>query len=371
MNFSEFSIEMAERGLVPDVLLRAGIRKLLRGRLKAITSGHCETDQETTNRLIEQFSNGPIAPVPEKANEQHYEVGAGVFEKMLGRRFKYSCCCWPAGINSLDQAEEAALKITCERAGIEDGMRILELGCGWGSLSLWMAENFPNSEITAVSNSNSQREFIINRAKEWGIANRLNVITCDMNDFHTDDVFERVVSVEMFEHMRNYRELLARVSNWLVDDGKLFVHIFCHREFTYEFHDQTSDDWMSRYFFSGGVMPSDDLFLRFPKHLQVDQQWRWSGIHYQKTSDAWLANMDLHRNELLGEFSKEYSQPEAVRWFNRWRMFYLACSELFGYQQGNQWWVSHYLFSKLQLESEQNGQARLDHNKKIPVTSSC
>ena len=347
MNLTEKLIDLTELGYTPDFLVRLGIRKLLSKRLSNEDRGDCQLNQARLETLLNQFSVGPVAPVPEKANEQHYEVPASVFEKMLGRHFKYSCCLWGPRVNSLDQAEEDALQETCVRADLQDGMDILELGCGWGSLSLWMAEKYPNAQITSVSNSTSQREFIERRAEERAIVN-LQVITRDMNDFDAEGEFDRVVSVEMFEHMRNYRELMRRISDWLKPDGKLFIHIFCHRSLTYEFVDQGASDWMSRYFFSGGVMPGDDLLLRFQENLSLQAQWRWSGVHYEKTSNAWVANMDRYRDEIMPALEETYGEAQATRWFYRWRMFYLACAELFGYNGGQEWWVSHYLFQNQQ-----------------------
>ena len=356
MNLTQKLIDLTENGYAPDFLVRFGIRQLLAKRLSNEDQGDCQRNQAHLETLLNQFSMGPVAPVPEKANEQHYEVPASVFEKMLGRHFKYSCCYWGTGVTCLDQAEQDALLETCARADLQDGMDILELGCGWGSLSLWMAEKYPNAKITSVSNSASQRGFIERLAKERSISN-LQVITRDMNDFDAEGEYDRVVSIEMFEHMRNYRELMRRVSKWLRPDGKLFVHIFCHRSLTYEFVDQGASDWMSRYFFSGGVMPSDDLLLRFQEDLSLETQWRWSGVHYEKTSNAWVANMDRHRDGIMPILAETYGESDATRWFYRWRLFYLACAELFGYNRGQEWWVSHYLFQNQQKKKE--GQSAL------------
>jgi len=273
-------------------------------------------------------------------------VPPALFELILGKRLKYSSCVWPEGVTSLDQAEEAALRATCERAELEDGMRVLELGCGWGAVSLWIAEHYTNCEITAVSNSASQREYILAKAERSGLDRNLTVITADMNDFDIGQRFDRVISLEMFEHMRNYRELLRRISNWLTPEGKLFIHIFCHRECAYEFVDRGETDWMSRYFFSGGIMPSDNLLYRFPENLRVVKQWRWDGTHYQRTAEAWVANMDRNREKLLPVLAKTYGSQDAARWFYRWRMLFLAGAELFGYQRGQQWWVAHYLLEQ-------------------------
>lgn len=342
----ETFIDWTERGLVPDFLLRAGIRRLLRKRLAAADCGSKDANREQTNRLVAEFSAGPIALVPEKANEQHYEVPAELFRLTLGARRKYSSCFYPPGVSSLDEAEAAALEETCSRADISDGMKVLELGCGWGSLSLWMAEKYPNAELTVVSNSNSQREFIEKAAKERGIDKFLSVVTCDINDFQTEQNFDRVVSVEMFEHVRNHKKLMNQISNWLVPTGKLFIHIFCHRNLTYKFQDEQKSDWMSRYFFSGGIMPGRDLLLRYQDDLRLEKDWIWNGQHYQKTCEHWHDNMNANRVEIMPILESTYGKEDSVRWFNRWRMFYLACSELFGYRDGEEWMVGHYLFAQ-------------------------
>ena len=339
-------IDWTERGCMPDKLVRMGIRRLLKKRLAAVDQGSPVANRKRLDSLIEEFSNGPLALVPEKANEQHYEVPAELFVQTLGQRLKYSGCYWPEGVADLDQAEEAALARSCEHAELVDGMDVLELGCGWGSLSLWMAEHYPNAKITSVSNSASQREFILRHAKERGVDANLNVITCDINDLQCQQKFDRVVSIEMFEHVRNHKELFRRIASWLTGDGRLFAHIFCHRQWTYKFEDQGSSDWMSRYFFSGGIMPGNDLFLQYQDDLKFQQRWTWDGTHYQKTCEAWLRNMGKNRSQVMPLLEETYGGKDAVRWFNRWRMFYLACSELFGFREGQEWWVSHYLFSK-------------------------
>ena len=342
-------IDWTERGYMPDTLVRVGIRRLLKKRLAAVDQGSLSANRTRLDSLIEEFSNGPLALVPEKANEQHYEVPAELFVNTLGERLKYSGCYWSDGVKDLNQAEEVALAKSCEHAELADGMDVLELGCGWGSLSLWMAEHYPSANITSVSNSASQREFILERAKQRGLDANLNVITCDINDFRCEQKFDRVVSIEMFEHIRNHRELFRRIAGWLKDDGKLFAHIFCHREWTYKFHDEGSSDWMSRYFFSGGIMPGNDLFSEYQDDLRLQDQWKWDGTHYQRTCEAWLQNMDRNRNGIMPLLQATYGENQATRWFNRWRMFYLACSELFGYRDGEEWWVSHYLFEKIKI----------------------
>ncbi len=339
-------IDWMERGFVADFALRGGIRHLLKKRLANVDRGSCERNQDRQEELIAEFSAGPIALVPEKANEQHYGVPAELFRLMLGPRRKYSSCWWPATVTDLRAAEDASLAETCDRAEIQNHQNILELGCGWGSLTLWMAEHFPDSQITAVSNSSSQREFILAEASRRQIDRNLTVITADMNDFAPVDDFDRVISVEMFEHMRNHQLLMHRISQWLRPKGKLFVHIFCHRSLTYKFTDDSEADWMSRNFFSGGIMPSDDLLGRYQRDLTLARRWRWNGLHYQKTCEAWLANLDHHRDAAIRVLRETYGNEDAFRWLNRWRTFHIACSELFGYRNGNEWWVGHYLFEK-------------------------
>lgn len=340
-------INACELGLIPDALTRRGIRGLLQKRLANVDLGCRDANEAASVKLAKEFSAGPIALVPEKANEQHYEVPADLYRHMLGPHRKYSSCFWPDGCRSLEMAEQEALTQTCQHAGIENGQAILELGCGWGSLTLWLAANYPDSNITAVSNSASQREYILAAAKERGIDARIEVLTCDMNDFDTKKSFDRVVSVEMFEHMRNHAELLKRIAGWLNPDGKLFVHIFCHKSLTYEFVDRGDDDWMSRHFFSGGIMPAADFLGRFNDHLSVEEHWAWNGQHYQKTCDAWLQLMDRNRKQILPVLEANYGRSEAKRWFYRWRMFHMACSELFGFDGGDEWFVSHYRFGKI------------------------
>jgi len=351
---SSGAIGWAEMGLLPDRVIRAGIRRLNRQRLADIHAGDVERYSNELAEFVDRMNVAEIAPVPELANEQHYEVPADFFGLVMGEYRKYSCCYWNDATRSLTEAEAEALRITCRRAGIEDGMEILELGCGWGSLSLWMASRYPACKIVSVSNSNSQREYITAQARERGLGN-IEVITCDMNDFGTDRRFDRVVSVEMFEHMRNYRELYRRIGTWLKPHGKFFKHIFCHRSCAYEFVDQGPSDWMSRHFFSGGIMPSADLPLRFQDDLRLERQWLWNGGHYEKTANAWLANMDAEKDRIMPVLAATYGAAEAGKWFMRWRIFFMACAELFGHAEGREWYVGHYLFERNGSNSQATG----------------
>jgi cyclopropane-fatty-acyl-phospholipid synthase len=339
------AIGLVEQGFVPDRVSRAGIRGLLRQRLRELEADNAEAVSDRVEAFVEMMNGSPVALLPEKANEQHYEVPAEFFLQVLGPRRKYSCCYWDDDVRNLADAEQVALEITCERARLDDGMDILELGCGWGSLTLFMAERYPNSTVTAVSNSHAQRAHIERELSRRGLSN-VRVLTVDMNAFDADMTFDRVVSLEMFEHMRNYRRLFARIHGWLNPGGMFFMHIFCHRNVPYEFVDRDESDWMSRHFFSGGIMPSDELPLRFQEDLTLVQRWRWNGRHYEKTLNAWLERMDQRRDQVMPILRETYGDESAETWWMRWRLFFMACAELFGYADGNEWWVSHYLFER-------------------------
>jgi cyclopropane-fatty-acyl-phospholipid synthase len=342
---ARLAIGWIEQGYVPDSVVRAGIRRLCEQRLRDIRAGDAAASARTTEDFVRAMDAADTALVPELANAQHYEVPAEFFGLALGAHRKYSSCWWPEGVSRLDDAEDAALATTCRRAALAPGQDVLELGCGWGALTLWMAARFPTSRITAVSNSNSQRHYILGEAARRGLRN-VEVLTADMNCFDTDRRFERIVSVEMFEHMRNWRRLFARVNGWLRPGGRFFMHVFCHRSTPYAFVEDGPSDWMSRLFFSGGMMPSDDLALRFQDELRLLERWRWDGTHYEKTANAWLANLDARREAALPLLAATYGGADAAQWLQRWRIFFMACAELFGYRNGQEWWVSHYLFER-------------------------
>lgn len=337
------AIHWVEQGLVPDRVVRVGIRRLLKERLEEMRSGDAAVQAELTQQFLAAMGQAELAPLAHKANEQHYELPPAFFAAVLGPHRKYSSCFWPTGITDLGDAEAEALALTCERAELADGQHVLELGCGWGSLSLWMAERYPASHITALSNSHAQRSFIEGQAQARGLTN-LRVITQDVNTFDTDERFDRVVSVEMFEHLRNWPRAFANVARWLLPQGRFFMHVFATRGAPYAFEERDASDWMSRHFFSGGMMPSDDLPLWCQDDLRVLRRWRWDGRHYQRTSEAWLVNMDAAREALWPVMTATYG-PDAGLWWSRWRLFFLSVAELFGYDGGQQWWVSHTLFS--------------------------
>jgi cyclopropane-fatty-acyl-phospholipid synthase len=331
---------LLEKKLLPDWLVRLGIRRLLAQRLRE------ESARYDRAAYVADLRTRPLAEQTAAANAQHYEVPTRFYQLCLGPRLKYSGCLYPTGRESLAEAEEAMLALYAERARLADGQRILELGCGWGSLCLYNAEKFPRARITALSNSRTQKEFIDAEARRRGLAN-LEIITCDINAFDTaPGQFDRVVSVEMFEHLKNYQRLFAHIARWLKPGGLLFTHIFTHARLSYHFVARDESDWMSRHFFTGGQMPAHDLLPQFQDDLRLVQDWVVNGTHYQRTAEHWLQNMDAHRAEILPVFAATYGPAHAARWFARWRVFYLACAELWGHRGGEEWQVSHYLFAR-------------------------
>jgi cyclopropane-fatty-acyl-phospholipid synthase len=326
--------------LLPDPVLLLGSRVATRQRLRSEREGGVEAQEDRLRSLVWHMSHGPIAEVPERATEQQFELPADFFVLFLGPRHKYSCGLWSAGVNSLAESEEAMLRLTCERAQIEDGMDILDLGCGWGSLCLWLGEQYPNARITGISNSPPQRLHIEAEAGKRGIAN-VEIVTADANSYDPGRSVDRVVSIEMFEHMRNWKELLRRIAGRLKPDGKAFVQIFSHRSLAYRFE----GTWAAERFFSGGTMPSHDLLLRFQEHMVVQDRWAVSGTHYSRTLRAWLERLDAHSAQALAVLERHFGRREARRQLAAWRLFMISTAEIWGWQDGSEWLVSHYLLA--------------------------
>ncbi|MFT7074803.1 MAG: cyclopropane-fatty-acyl-phospholipid synthase [Planctomycetota bacterium] len=358
--------------MIPLPLLRFGVKRLCTQRLRE------EQARETssTEAWIREMDRGPVADVPEKANEQHYEVPPALFEAALGPHLKYSSGFFPSGDEDLETGEARMLEVTAERAQLENGQRVLELGCGWGSLTLWMAEHYPESTIVGVSNSSPQRKFIESRAAERGLTN-IEIRTADMNAFDPlaggAELFDRIVSVEMFEHMRDWRTLFGRARTWLKDDGRMFVHVFTHRTLNYPFDVRDDSDWMSEHFFSGGMMPADDLLVRLTEepdvHFDVESHSQVSGRHYSRTAKLWRLNIEQKKGAVMPVLRRTYG-ADAPAWFQRWRLFFLACEELFGYEGGSEWGVSHYRLAPTPLSgsSEPTPSARSASEEEAPAT---
>jgi cyclopropane-fatty-acyl-phospholipid synthase len=328
------------RGLLPDPLLVAGSRRGARARIKRESAGGVEAQERRLAAMVATMRSGPVAETPGAANAQHYELPAEFFELFLGPRLKYSCGLWLDGVEDLAASEDAMLALTCERAQLQDGMSVLDLGCGWGSLSLWICERYPAARVTAVSNSSSQRKWIEALSERRGYSDRLRVITADVNTLALEQSFDRVLSVEMFEHMRNWEELLARIAGWLDPDGRLFVHVFSHHHLAYEF----TGTWAAERFFTAGRMPSHDLLLRFQRDLRVCDSWALAGTHYARTLNAWLGRLD-GAGDRAGRLLAEQvgAGASAARALATWRLFLLSTREMWGYRDGQEWMVSHYL----------------------------
>jgi cyclopropane-fatty-acyl-phospholipid synthase len=336
MSFVSTIIGTAERVPLPDAIIRAAVHRLCSRTATRLASGNAESDAW----FADEMAARAIAEYTDEANTQHYEVPAAFFAKVLGPNRKYSSCFYKEPASTLQEAEEEALRQTVEHADLADGQSILELGCGWGSLSLWMARQFPHAQVIAVSNSNSQREYIESEATTRGL-NNLRVVTSDMNVFDAGQKFDRIVSVEMFEHMMNWRELMRRVRSWLKPDGRFFMHIFTHRSGSYLFDRADGEDWIAQHFFTGGVMPSHHLIRQYADLFAVEKEWRWSGTHYQRTAQDWLTRFDAHRDEVEATLRKVYGSDTGL-WMRRWRWFFIATAGLFGYAGGSEWGVSHY-----------------------------
>jgi len=338
-------MRLVETNRVPDWLIRVVVRGSLSRTLRRRYRASLEERSAQKRALLARLRQSPIAIRTKVPNRQHYEVPAAFFQTVLGRRLKYSCCYWPPGITTLDEAEEAMLRLTCARARLEEGMEVLDLGCGWGSLSLWIAEQYPNCRVLAVSNSRTQRAFIEARCRERGLAN-VEAVTADVAEFGTPRRFDRVLSVEMFEHMKNYERLMGHIAQWLVPGGMLFVHVFSHREFAYEFDAADPDDWMAQTFFTGGTMPSDDLLFHFQRDLYLVDHWRVDGGHYGRTLLAWLDKLDRNVGQVRRIVAETYGAENQIRWLVNWRLFFLVCSEVWHLGGGREYLVSHYLFQK-------------------------
>jgi cyclopropane-fatty-acyl-phospholipid synthase len=338
-------MRLVQTNRVPDWLIRLAIQIGLRLNTKRRHQTEVEARNATKRALINKLKQSPIAIHTDDANRQHYEVPSAFFQLVLGQRLKYSCCYWPEGVKTIDEAEEAMLHLTCERAQLEDGMEVLDLGCGWGSLSLWIAQHYPNTRVLALSNSRPQIEFIIAQCRDRGLRN-VEAISGDVSEFESERRFDRVISIEMFEHMKNYAALMTKIASWLRPAGMLFVHVFSHREFAYEFDASDPGDWMAQTFFSGGTMPSDDLLLHFQDDLAVVDHWCADGTHYARTLRAWLRKLDRQEAKVRRVISKTYGAENETRWLVNWRLFFIVCEETWKLNQGREYQVSHYLFQK-------------------------
>lgn len=335
--------------MVSDAVTREGICNALGLWLaKLDCDGDVEKKMFYKQKFVNKLNEMPIAIQTREANEQHYEVPTAFFLTVLGARRKYSSCYYPTGEESLEQAEDEMLKLVCQRSGLRNGDVVMDLGCGWGATGLWILEHYPQCIVTCVSNSRTQGAHIRKVASERGFSSRLTVITADANVFDTNNRFDLIISVEMFEHMKNYEQLFKKVSSWLKPEGKLFTHILCHREYTYHFKSEegSDTDWMAQHFFSGGTMPSSDLFLYFQKDVSIEGHWNINGEHYSRTLEAWLERLDANEGTVREIFAREYGHGEVDQQIENWRKFFIYCSEVFACNHGNEWIVAHHLFRK-------------------------
>ena len=333
---TRFLLSLAESGFIPDALIKIAARYISNRRLNE------QSDDENKDKIISVLSRGVVAEKTHNANEQHYEVPPEFFNYVLGTNLKYSCSLFDDA-DSLDDAEESMLKLYIDRADINDGHEVLDLGCGWGSFSLYVAERYPDINITSVSNSSDQIAYIKNEAHKKGLSN-IKAFRMDVNNLELNKKFDRIVSIEMFEHLRNYKLILNYLNHALKPDGKLFIHIFCHKKLTYLYEMKNNFDWMTKYFFQGGIMPSKDIFQYFEDELEIINQWDINGNHYSKTCKAWLNNHYKNKKKILDIFEKHYDEPKI--WFNRWRIFFLSCEAFFALNNGREYFVAHYLFKK-------------------------
>ncbi len=333
---TRFLLSLAESGFIPDVLIKIAARYISNKRLNE------QSVDDNKDKIITILSRGAVAEKTYDANEQHYEVPPEFFKYVLGTNLKYSCSLFN-DVDSLDDAEESMLKLYMDRADIKDGHEVLDLGCGWGSFSLYVAERYPNINITSVSNSSDQIAYIKNEAHKKDLLN-IKAFRMDVNNLELNKQFDRIVSIEMFEHLRNYKLILNSLNHALKPDGKLFIHIFCHKKLTYLYEMKNNLDWMTKYFFQGGIMPSKDIFQYFEGELEIINQWDINGNHYSKTCKAWLNNHYKNKKKILDIFEKHYDEPKI--WFNRWRIFFLSCEAFFALNNGKEYFVGHYLFKK-------------------------
>ncbi|OMO86506.1 Mycolic acid cyclopropane synthase [Corchorus olitorius] len=340
-----FMLASLERNLLPDTVIRRLTRLLLASRLRSGYRPSAELQLSELLQFVNSLKEMPIAIKTDKPKTQHYELPTSFFKLVLGKNFKYSSCYFSDGSKTLEEAEEAMLELYCERSQLKDGHTVLDVGCGWGSLSLYIARKFPNCKVTGICNSTTQKAFIDEQCRDHQLQN-VEIIVADISTFEMEGSYDRIYSIEMFEHMKNYQALLKKISNWMKQDGLLFVHYFCHKAFAYHFEDINEDDWITRYFFEGGTMPSANLLLYFQDDVSIVNHWLVNGKHYSKTSEEWLKRMDKNSASIKPIMESTYGKDQAVKWTVYWRTFFIAVAELFGYNDGDEWMVSHYLFKK-------------------------